>query len=203
MKNNIVMLISENVQDGPDLEKIQKKIRNLLHLLKFLDIKEKRDQFRKGVVPVFTEILNWQDEQEAEIKPFIFTVVDGLSVPKPAPPFKQYILIALSIGFFVGLDIGKKSNIESRFREKKIFTKTDVLVPLDLDKNKILKFDFMELSFLVFCGLFFIVLIIENKNILILRFKLLFKIIKKIGSGKKKKYLTNSPHRLFLFEVYG
>jgi hypothetical protein len=196
-------LLAENVEKEPNLEAIQRKIRLLYHWLPNLDIRDKRDQFRRLLVPILEEILSWQEKEEKEIEPFIFRVVDGLSEPKPALPIKQYVLIALYIGFLIGSNITQGSNIELRLRKKEFLAKSKELAPINCYQSPSLKIDSMELFVSTLCFLFIIVSILENKNFLIFRFKLLIKTIKKIRSRKNKDSFNNSPHSLYLFEIYG
>lgn len=203
MSEKFLTLLAENIEKEPNLEAIQRKIRLLYHWLPHLDIRDKRDQFRRLLIPILEEILSWKEKEETEIEPFIFRVVDAISEPKPALPLKQYVLIALYIGFLIGCNIRKGSNIELRLRKKEFLVRSKEFVPINCYQSPSLKIDSMELFVSTFCLLFIIVSILENKNFLIFRFKLLIKTIKKIRSRKNKDSFNNSPHSLYLFEIYG
>lgn len=193
-------IIAESSLNEPDLTKVQITIRRLRGFLNRLEVKDIRDIFRKIAGPVFDEILSWQQGEEEEIKPTILKIIE---VPAPVLPIKQYILIAFYIGFLIGNHWVRDSNIEYRFREKEFLTKSKKLVSLNYAQPLVLKVDYLELSFLVFCFLFLSVSILENRNLLFLRFKLLLQTIKQVESKRNKDYSFFSPHSVFLFEIYG
>ncbi len=199
---NFFDIIAENSVDEPNLADIQKRIRVLSRLLKHLNDSDQRNIFRKLAMPVFDEILSWEEREQEEIKPIIFRVIEG---PEPLTlPFKQYIMLAIYIGFLIGTQVIKSSDIESRFREKKFFPKSNPIVSLTSDPNYIFKADSLDFSLLVFCFIFFAISTLENKNFISLRLKLLRKALKKIVNKKRNHgNSANSPHYPFLFEAYG
>lgn len=201
--NEFLIFIAENVNEEANIEGAQKIIFRLSRMLGLLHIKETRENFCKLARPVFAEILSWEKGEEELITYKLPIRLEDYE-PAPGPPIRQYIAIALYIGFQIGYLIKNQSSVENELREKALLQQHQPIFVENARKTFGFKVDFFEISFLIFCLLFLIASIIENRNFFTLRLRLLVKTFKGLIEKRKKEdsLLPLKPSSL-LFEIYG
>jgi len=201
---DFIAFIAENANEQANLGEIQKKILRLSRMLGRFHLEEVRKNFRNLARPVFAEILSWEEQGEEEP---VYTLVVRLKDYEPEPvPILQYIAIALFIGFQIGYLMKNQLSVENALREKALRPEHQ---PICIENTKELfrshKIDFFEISFLIFCLLFFVISFMENKTFFVLRLKLTVKTFKEWLEKRKKENSSLLPLKpsSLIFEIYG
>jgi len=200
--HEFIAFIAENVNEEANIEGVQKKILRLSRIVGSLHINAIRENFRKLARPVFAEILSWEKRDEEITYTLPIRLKDY--EPAPGPPIRQYIAIALYIGFQIGYLIKNPSFVENELRQKALLQQHQPIFVENSRKTFGFKVDFFEIAFLIFCLLFLIASIIENRNFFTLRLRLVMKTFKGLIEKRKKEdpLLELKPSSL-LFEIYG